>query len=346
MIRGANRKGKRTRAAGCGRRRPRRGFAMLAAMWLVVIIATIALQFSLTAHERRTLGMNASDRARDRAAASGALATMLARMDYELRTRSVSGGSGGAARALRSSDPWIDADSLYSGDVVIGERVVAVRALDLGSTLNINLINETEIRQLFSFLLGDYNRADALAQSIMDWRDTDELPRVLGGERAEYLRDARLVLPNNAPFRSVDDLVHVMGMTPEILAAVRPFLNTYPFGTRVNLNTAPEAVLRTLPGMTDAIVATILSMRSGGRRIESVSAVIGGAEALSGRSRGRGGSQQSSAQRALSSRATVDTRDLQLEFMVRDTASAQSTRLRAVVQRANNNRAVLRWQQW
>ena len=39
--------------------RPRRGFAMIVALWLVVAIATVALQFSLDAKERRILGETA-----------------------------------------------------------------------------------------------------------------------------------------------------------------------------------------------------------------------------------------------------------------------------------------------
>ncbi len=323
----------------------RRGIAMLAALWLVVIIATVALQFSLTARERRVLGLSASDRARDRAAVSGALATLQGRMDYELRTRRVSGGAN-AANALRASDPWIDADSLYTGAVSVGGSVVDVRASDLGTTLNINQIGETELRQLFGFVLNDYVRADAIAQSIMDWRDTDELPRVLGGERAEYLREGRLVLPANGTFRRVDDLVHVMGMTPEILAQVRPFLNAYTFSARVNLNSAPEAVLRTLPGISDAIIAQILSMRSGGQRITSVASVVGNAQRQVRGSRGGGDAAATAAQRALSSRASVDTRDLQLELMVRDSLNAEPMRLMAVLQRSNSGRVAVRLVQW
>ncbi len=336
INRAVNRAAQRTR---------RRGVAMLAALWLVVIIATVALQFSLTAHERRVLGLNASDRARGRAAATGALATMMARMDYELRTRSVTGGAS-AVNALRSSDPWNDADSLYSGSVAVGGATVDVRAVDLGATLNINLINETEIRQLFGFVLNDYVRADAIAQAITDWRDLDELPRVAGGERAEYLRDGRLVLPANGTFRSVDDLVHVMGVTPEVLALVRPYLNAHTFNARVNLNSAPEAVLRTLPGMSDVIVAQILAMRSGGQRITSVASVVGSAQQQAGGPRGENDGARSRVERAISSRANVDTRDLQLELVVRDTLNAQSTRLLAVLQRANSGRVVLRLQQW
>ena len=59
------------------------------------------------------------------------------------------------------------------------------------------------------------------------------------------------------PFREIEELQHVMGMTPEIYSTVSPYLTTR--GTAaVNLNTAPVAVLRALPGMTDATLDRIL----------------------------------------------------------------------------------------
>lgn len=323
------------------RRMPsRRGVALLAALWLVVVIASVALQFALTAHERRMIGLTASDRMRDRAVNAGALSTVLARLDFDLRNRASGQVS---AAALRSSDPWLGADSIYSGTVQIGKRTVDVVVTDLGARLNINSLAETELKTFLAFVLTDYARADELAQSIMDWRDTDTLARVSGGERAEYIKDGLLMLPANAPFRDVDDLIYVRGMTPEILATVKPYLST--FGSRVNVNTAPEAVLRALPGMTDAVLVNILSMRSSGRRIESLSSVMLAAE-RSRPTRGGQGGAMSRAEQQLAGRAGVETRDLHLTFFTRDTLTSQPSRLTAVVQRSGNNTATLQWQQW
>lgn len=324
----------------------RRGVAMLAALWLVVIIAAVALQFALTAKERRSLGLQAADRARDRGAMVGALASMQARLEYELRNR----GARANAVSLRAYDPWLDIDSLYSGTITVGDTEVDVIASDLGSTVSINAISENELRQLFGFVLRDATRADALAQSIMDWRDLDDLPRVSGAEREEYLRDGRLVLPSNSAFRSVDDLIHVAGMTPEVLALVRPYFNAYMFRTRINVNAAPEAVLRTIPGVTDAVIGNILQQRAAGQRIQTINSIVSAAERAStpvgrrGSSRRR--SAQSAMQRQLSSRATVDARDVQLRFVTRPAGNEQPSQLYAVLRRGANGTAVLRWQQW
>jgi general secretion pathway protein K len=209
----------------------------------------------------------------------------------------------------------------------------------------VNRLSETELRTLFSFVLRDYQLADQLAQSITDWIDADDLPRVAGGERDQYIADGLLVLPTNGAFREVEDLIHVRGMTAEILAAVKPFLTTLGFATRINVNTAPEAVLRTIPGMTDVVVANILAMRSAGRRIESLASISAAAQQTQP-GRGGSGAQIDRVQQQLTQRAGVDSRDLQLTLFVRDSLNTQPSRLIAMVQRVNNNSAALVWQQW
>jgi hypothetical protein len=63
----------------------RRGFAMLAALWLIVAIAVVTMQFSLEARERAAMGIEASERGIGRAAAAGALAMTHARLEQVLR---------------------------------------------------------------------------------------------------------------------------------------------------------------------------------------------------------------------------------------------------------------------
>lgn len=299
--------------------RPRRGFAMLAALWLVVAIATVVLQFSLDARERRQLGLTAAEQGQGRALALGAVALTQARIEQRLREMPT-GNTGGSLGSLRSSDPLLDADSTWGGEVFVDSVPATIRVRDLGALLNINETSEAQLRAFFSFALQDVMLADQLAQRIMDWRDADTLPRTNGAERDLYIKEGRLVLPTNLPFREVDELRHVLGMTPELFELSRPYLTTRGTGVPVNLNSAPEPVLRSIPGMTDQILSSILARRSNGRRIASVAEVLprtGGG--------GRGG--QNPQQQRLEQLATTTTQQLELTV----TASAGPQTIPAVV---------------
>lgn len=331
------RHGRRFHARGPHPGRARRGFAMITALWLIVAITVVALQFSIDAHERYTVGINASERGIARAAAIGALAYEQAQLEGVIRAQV----TGTGANRLRSSDPWIDADSMFSGVVDIDSMPVNVVVKPGGALLNINNMAQESLTAFFSSLIGDYATADEISQSIMDWRDADDQARARGGEREAYLKEDRMVLPANAPFRDIDDLLDVRGMTPEILEKARPYLRTYGNGV-VNLNTAEAPVLRGVPGMTEPVVARILALRANGRRIESVNDVMRGA------GQGRPGQPNQAltpAERNISQNTTVDTQEVDLVITAQTGSQAQPAQLSAIIQR-NGTLTSITWRQW
>jgi hypothetical protein len=284
-------------------------------------------------------------------------------MDYDLRNNGTASARTNVA-GLGSADPWLGADSLYSGTYYVDSIPVTVVAKDLGMTLNINSMNQASLEAFFNFVLGDAKTADQLTNAILDWRDADDQARPNGAEVDDYVKAGLLTLPSNGPFREVDDLINVYGMTPDVLAQIRPFLTTHGATTgttavKVNLNSAPEEVLRALPGMTDQIINSILAGRSQGRRITSAAQVTGGGGAAGGRGGaaggGRGGAaggrtgaaaaQAAATQNNLTTTTTVDTTNVELDIYVQNSANAEPTRLTAIVTRTNNM-ATITWQQW
>ena len=314
--------------------RNRRGFALLAAIWLVVAIATVALQFALDARERRLLGINTAERGRGRAAAIGALNASQAALEQALRQGP---GTGNARVALlRGADPWLDADSLFSGVMMVDSIPVEVGTLDLGTQLNINSMGEQQLRTFFSFALRDFAAADKIAQAVLDWRDADSIPRSNGAERDDYIRAGQLALPSNQTFREVSDILSVEGMTPEIYARVSPFLTTRGSGV-ININSADTVVLRAVPGMTDEILANILTQRSMGRRISNVNSVMPRRQGVAGLAAALGGGQQNG--------MTVDVTELQLTLTAYVGPQQLPVRLNAIIQRQGNNSRIT-WRQW
>lgn len=267
--------------------RPRsgNGFVLVAALWLLVALGAVGLDAALRSRTRRLAAANLIDETRARAAAvagteyarSRLTAAMLGRAE-ELRSEALSRArsSRSRSRALRSSvrslfrnsdpaeDPWRAPDELIAPDMAFGEARYTLRIRDTGAALNLNEIDEDVIRQFFAQGLRlDYARADRLAQTILDWRDEDDIPRLNGGEREEYLRAGAPMLPPNRDFAELDELRYVMGMTPELYDLAVPYLTLIGSGD-VNLNAAPEPVLLALPGMTPAAATELLRRREAG----------------------------------------------------------------------------------
>jgi general secretion pathway protein K len=312
--------------------RNRRGVAMLAAMWLILGISIVALQFALSGKERRVLALAAADRGQGRGIALAALANVQAQLDQAARSPA---SSNAALAVTRSGDPWMGVDSIYSGTVTLDEHEVAIRARDLGAQVNINTANLDQLRLLFQAVLLDAGLTEKLIQRILDWRDADDLPRLNSAERDAYLKAGALVLPANRPFRDVAELAMVDGMTPEILARMAPYLRVYGQPS-VNLNSAPEAVLRSIPGMTPQILSNVLAQRSRGMRIASVASVVPGAAAG-----GRGNAGAVIAGQ-IGSVAVVDTREVEVTIVATAGPSALPIKVTALLQR-NGQSATLLW---
>lgn len=80
---------------------------------------------------------------------------------------------------------------------------------------------------------------------------TDE-PGLAGGERG----------PAPLMMTSVDSLLDVEGVTPEMVARLRPFVTVLPTTTPVNMNTAPAEVIAALvPGMSVSSAQALVSRR-------------------------------------------------------------------------------------
>jgi general secretion pathway protein K len=263
----------------------RKGFALVAALWLLVALGSVGLHAALASRARRQAAGNLLDQVRARAAAHAAseyarsrlTAAMLGQAE-ELRAEAMESARSGRQqrRAAQSSvrrlfqsanpleDPWREPQDLVVSEMAFGDARYAILLRDVGAALNLNEASEDMLRQFFAQGLDvDYADADQLAQAILDWRDEDDIPRINGGEREEYLEEEALVLPPNRDFVDIDELRFVRGMTPELYVQAAPHL-TLIEGSDININSAPEPVLLAVPGLDEGAVTQILRLRESG----------------------------------------------------------------------------------
>jgi DNA uptake protein ComE-like DNA-binding protein len=93
---------------------------------------------------------------------------------------------------------------------------------DESSKLNLNLLvaegsDETATRERLMFIPG---MTQEVAEAILDWIDADNVPRAYGAEDSYYQGLAPAYQPRNAPLQSLDELLQVRGVTPELLYGV------------------------------------------------------------------------------------------------------------------------------
>lgn len=252
------------------RMRARRGFALVAAIWLMVAISSVALEIALVARDHRLAAANTLEGARARAAAESGIEHARARLARAL----AEGGNRRTWNDVQATvDPWHDLNGLMPDSVTLDDAAYRVTLTDLGTRLNVNKAVEADLRRLFVGERIDAALADALAQTIMDWRDPDDFCRARGAEKDDYIKAGLAELPRNAPFESMEELLDVRGMSPAIFARIRGDLTLLGSG-QINVNAAPRAVLMSLPGMTDLGAQIIARAQQSRRRITNMQELL------------------------------------------------------------------------
>lgn len=239
---------------------PRRGFALLASVWLMVAIAAVAFEVSWLARARRLALANVLEEEQARAAANAGLEHARARLARAL-------GALGDVGAADLADPWRFAAGT-SDTVTMGSARYLFSVHDDGATFDVNRAAEDELRRLFTACGADDAQAQRVAQRVADWRDPDQHRRAQGAERAEYLAAGARDLPRDGDVQRIAELDGVLEMPAAPWRCARAALSVGGTG-QVNVNTASREVLRALPGMSEGGVEAVLSARRDGVRIGS-----------------------------------------------------------------------------
>ena len=308
----------------------RRGFALIAALALLVMISVVALELTVAARPRRLAVASSAERGAGLAAATAGVEHARALL-LRLEPRP----AGIPARAMpRALDPWSSAVGLVIAPVNLGAFTYRVELRDAYARLHLNGASEDQLRRLLLALRIDSRRADRLAQAIADWRDPDEFRRANGAEREDYLRAGQPLLPDDGPFASVATLRFVFGMSDSLAGALQTYLTVTGDGG-VNLNAAPRPVLLALPGMTEESVSLLLRERTAGRRVTDLARFI---DALSPGAR----QQMRTAMPVLRSIVALETREIQVTSEAWQPGGATRVRVDAIISRDAEGRVIWR----
>jgi general secretion pathway protein K len=232
------------------------GFALLAALWLITVASILTTGALAGARAERRMSANATGVLLAQQAARAGVVHAL----VHLRS------SADSAHLQEAPVPlfWNGLDRFETGlDSVLltSGAWYSVTLEDASSRLPLNDASVEELSRFFAALNVATPEAAHLAASIADWRDSDDLHRGGGGEWPDYYSLLPFpIVPRNGPFRSVEELKSVRGMTPALYARCAPMLSL-DMATRINLNSAPEPVLHALSGLGDEAVRALLARR-------------------------------------------------------------------------------------
>src|SRR5262249_24236049 len=141
-------------------------------------------------------------------------------------------------------------------DVRVEPGRLSYRLTDESARLNLNRATRDVLDRLLLAMDVEKSTRDVIVDSILDWRDPNEEHRLNGAESDYYLALPVPYKSKNADFDSVDELVQVRGVTPELLygrpgsPGLAEYVTVWGSGA-INVNTVSPVVLRAL-GFSEA----------------------------------------------------------------------------------------------
>jgi general secretion pathway protein K len=169
---------------------------------------------------------------------------------------------------LEGGETWKMDGTPYTVKTDDGYYTVSI--VDESGKININTLTDASAIILKNLLTNSgvgAAEADIIVDSILDWKDADDLTRLNGAESDYYMSLPNPYKAKNANFDTLEELLLVRGITSEILygsdkkKGIVDFLTVNSMGGGINVNAAPKEVLMAVPGITAEIADTIVSSR-------------------------------------------------------------------------------------
>jgi general secretion pathway protein K len=216
-----------------------RGFIIVAVLWMVAALATLASAYAIYVANAAAASHVADDRLQ-------AQASMLAGVEL-------------VAGQLLAGPP---AQRPSSGAFALrlGRSKVAVSYQSEGARIDLNAAPKPVLAGLFMTIGLDATRAAYCADRIIGWRAKG----AVAGENQEataYRVAGYSYPPRQAPFQNVLELSLVLGITPDLVQRILPFVTLFNGRAEVDARTAAPEVLASLPGMNPEILQNVLVQR-------------------------------------------------------------------------------------
>ncbi len=233
------------------------GIALIMVLWVIVLLGVTATYFSRGIREEAYIVKNFKENEKANLLATAGVHHALALLSHPYKD------------LMNVDQEYIDRYFTDIDTVAFAEGTYSVSVSDEESKININLASRDVIRGLLTNIGLNSMRADSISDAIMDWRDSDDAAMLNGAESDYYMGLDNPYSCKNSTFHSLEELLLVRGITPEILYGENQadgrdglidHLTIYGRG-KVNINTANENVLRALPGVDDQSSSFIVRAR-------------------------------------------------------------------------------------
>jgi general secretion pathway protein K len=226
-----------TRYGEC--QRSREGFILVAALWILLALATLA-SVAAVYMSQSAVALTVNDEAVQTEALADASLELTAYKVSSVTPDQRPTQGAFRFRMLRAN--------------------VSVEFVSEAARIDLNSAPKPMIAGLFTVLGASPEAAAAYADRVVAWR-TPPQQGVADGEDALYRAAGLRYSPRRAPFNHVDELWLVLNLPPALVERALPFVTIYSGLGTVNVLDAQPEVIAALPGMSAARLSAFLNQR-------------------------------------------------------------------------------------
>ena len=205
----------------------RRGFALIAVLWFLVLIAAIGTYLMANARTETAIARNIRSSARAEALADAGIAQTVFNLDDVI-----------------SSNRWKLDGTPHQLKLSGGE--LTIRVSDETAKVNPNHASPALMAALFEAAGIDRARAKRLSEAVAYWVGPARTPSPGSPIDDPYERAGLSYRSPHALIENLDELQLIIGMTPELFASIRPYLTIYTQADEPDAKNASPVVQRAL----------------------------------------------------------------------------------------------------
>lgn len=222
----------------CGMQTQSPGFIIVAVLWILGALATLAVIYSLYVRETTMEFVDHDERLQAQALAVSGLELAAYQLTADTHRRPLQG------------------HFVFEQ----GNATVAVSFRTENSRIDLNFAPRELLAGLFNGLGAQADDALMYADRVIGWRT----PLKSGQDDPEaglYQAAGKSYGPRHGPFQHIDELALVADIPASLVDRILPFVTVYSGRPEVNVLAAPAQVLAALPGMTPERLQVLLSLQ-------------------------------------------------------------------------------------
>ncbi|HSB04622.1 MAG TPA: helix-hairpin-helix domain-containing protein [Thermodesulfobacteriota bacterium] len=261
--------------------RTSRGVALIMVLWVITILSVIVFEFAFAMRTEVNITQHYKEEVQLYAYAEGGLHRAMAELIYKHDARIQQMRKTPTTEEIPpEKKEWVTDGRVYL--LPYDQGTCEIRVMGEAGKVNINTVSEATLRRIVGQMGLEGEARDVLTDSILDWRDADDLYRINGAENDYYQSLKEPYNCKNANLDSIEELLLIRGVTPDLFygkketkkeeggeaeakkedrIGLRDIFSIYSIGEQVDINSAAIPVLRVVLGFPAEVARQIVKAR-------------------------------------------------------------------------------------